>query len=37
MVATTRLEELAADPPFRKLMNDLLKAHREAAEGTTWF
>lgn len=37
MVATTRLEEMAADPAFCNLMNELLKSHHEATKGTTWF
>jgi starch phosphorylase len=37
MVARNRLEDLAADPDFHKVMNDLVNAHRQAAGETTWF
>jgi len=37
MVARSRFEDLAADPDFRKAMNDLVKAHRDAARETAWF
>jgi starch phosphorylase len=37
MVATTRLEELGADPGFRKLLDDLLTAQREGMEEAAWF
>jgi len=36
-VAPTRLDALADDSAFRKLVNDHVKAQREALEGPAWF
>jgi starch phosphorylase len=36
-VASTRLKALAADPDFRKLLDEVATGHNEAVDGITWF